>query len=426
MKDIAYLTLEKYKDELLELATTLFNTPELGYKEIKTKCIIQDFLIKHGFTIEKEYFETGFQVTIGQSEKPHIGLIAELDAIPTLGHRCANPLDHAAHSCGHSTQVVMMIGALLSLKDLIDTNQISGKITLFFCPAEEFIDIDYRKRLIQEKKIYAIGGKQNMIIDHIFDDVDCILHAHGMGEFRKYRFNVKSSLAGFVYKKYHFLGKASHAAMAPSEGINALSACNLFLQAQAMLRETFLDSDMNRIHGIITKGGDVVNSIPSEVIYEAYVRSFSTTTLIKLNQQLSDAAKHCALAIGADCNIEEIKGYFPFNQDINLSDVVYQNMLPFVDSQKIQTDEKSVASGDIGDLSLFKPTIQFGYTGFKGTMHGKDLEISEPDIVYTTSSKIVIGSIIDLLTDEKSLDKIINTFVQQMTIDEYKNYILNS
>ncbi|MEG0076620.1 amidohydrolase [Anaerorhabdus sp.] len=423
MKELAYAIIDKYHDEFLELADTLFKTPELGYKEVKTKQIIQTFLTSHGIQIEKEYFQTGFQVTIANADKPHIGLIAELDAIPTIGHPCSNPLDNAAHSCGHSTQVVMMIASLLALKELIDENKLTGKVTLFFCPAEEFIDIEYRKQLIENKTIYAIGGKQNMIIDHIFDDVDCCLHAHGMGEFRKYRFNVKSSLAGFIYKKYHFEGKASHAAMAPSEGINALSACNLFLQAQAMLRETFLDSDMNRVHGIITNGGDVVNSIPSDVVYEAYVRSFSTTTLMNLNDQLSNAAKHCAYAIGAKCEIEEIKGYFPFNQDIALSDVVYQNMLPFVNPLEIQTDEKSVASGDIGDLSLFKPTIQFGYTGFKGTMHGKNLEVSEPDVVYNTTSKILVGSVIDLLTDSSYLENIHSSFRPQMTIDEYIKYL---
>lgn len=423
MKKTAFSIIDKYRDELLELATTLFNTPELGYKEVKTKRIIQEFLVKHGFTIEKEYFETGFQVTIGNSKKPYIGLIAELDAIPTIGHNCANLIDNAAHSCGHSTQVIIMIGVLLSLKELLSTEQIKGKITCFFCPAEEFIDIDYRKQLLNEKKIYAIGGKQNMLIDHLFDEVDCILHVHGMGEFRKYRYNVGSSLAGFVYKKYCFLGKASHAAMAPSEGINALSACNLFLQAQALLRETFLDDDMNRVHGMISKGGDVVNSIPSEVIYESYVRSFSTPTLLKLNQQLSDAAKHCAMAIGAQCTIEEIKGYFPFKQDVNLSNVVYQNMLAFVDASEIQTDERSIASGDIGDVSLFKPTIQFGYTGFKGTMHGKDLEVSDPDLVYSTTPKILIGSVIDLLTNRSTLDIIVDSFKKVMTIDEYKKFV---
>lgn len=426
MKQLVYSVIDKHRDEFLELADLLFHTPELGYKEQQTKHIIQTFLKNHDIEVEKEYFETGFQVTVGNAHKPHIGLIAELDAIPTIGHCCANPLDNAAHSCGHSTQVVMMIAALLALKELIDTNQLHGRVTLFFCPAEEFIDIEYRKKLIANKSIYAIGGKQNMIIDHLFDNIDCCVHAHGMGEFKKYRFNVQSSLAGFVYKKYHFQGKASHAAMAPSEGINALSACNLFLQAQALLRETFLDSDMNRVHGIITNGGDVVNSIPSDVVYEAYIRSFSTKALMTLNEKLSNAAIHCAKAIGAQCNIEEIKGYFPFNQDILLSNVVYQNMLSFVSPCEIQTDEKSIASGDIGDLSLFKPTIQFGYTGFKGTMHGNNLEVSEPNFVYSITAKVIAASVIDLLANSKCLDDICSSFTPQMSIEDYKKYVTRS
>ena len=40
-----------------------------------------------------------------------------------------------------------------------------------------------------------------------------------------------------------------------------------------MLRETFVDEDKNRFHGIVTEGGQAVNSIPERVVYEGYVRS---------------------------------------------------------------------------------------------------------------------------------------------------------
>lgn len=415
--------IHQHHDEIEKLAKELFETPELGYKEVKTKKIIQQFLKDHGFIIEKEYFNTGFQVTIGNACKPHIGLIAELDAIPTPNHPCEDQDTHAAHSCGHSTQCAMMIATLMALRELFDQNQLQGKVTLFFTPAEEFIDLDYRDELMKENKISAYGGKQNMLLAHHFDEVDCFLHAHGMGEYRGYAFNVQSSLAGFIYKKYNFIGKASHAAMAPSEGINALNACTLFMQAQAMLRETFKDEDMNRIHGIITKGGDVVNSIPAEVTYESYIRSFSSKTLQSLNEQCNRAAKHTALALGATCEIEEIKGYLPFTQDRNLSKVVYDNMLAFTTADQVQTDEKSIASGDIGDLGHFKPAIQFGYTGFKGTMHGKNLLVDDEELVYQTTAKILGGTVIDLLTHPNTLNAILENFKPTMTLEEYRKYL---
>lgn len=423
MKKELYQLLDKHQEEIYNLADELLKNPELGYKEFKTKQIIIDFLKKYNIKVEKEYFETGFTVSVGNDDKPHIGLIAELDAITTANHPFADKDTNAAHSCGHFSQCVMMCASIVYIKKLFDQNKLKGKVSLFFTPAEEFIDLNYRDQLIAKGKIKAYGGKQNMLLDNMFDDVSCLIHAHATIQNKDYLFNVKSSLAGFIYKKFIFKGKASHAAFAPFLGHNALNACNLFLNAVGLLRETFKQEDMVRVHGIITKGGTVVNSIPDEVIYEAYVRSFSNESLLGINDKLTNAAKHCAKALETECIVEDIKGYLPFIQDDNLSDVVYQNMLNFVGKENIFTTEKSIASGDIGDLSCFKPTIQFGYTGFSGNIHGCDLLVENKERVFITTTKIILGSLIDLFTNQQLLEKIESEFSASMDLKSYQEYL---
>lgn len=423
MKEKIYQLLEEKKQEIYHLADELFKNPELGYKEFKTKEIILNYLNQYGIVVDKEYFETGFSVSVGTNKEPHLALIAELDAILTAGHPFANPDSNAAHSCGHFSQCVMMCASIVVLKRLFDENKLDGKVTLFFTPAEEFIDLDYRDQLIREKKILAYGGKQNMLLKGLFDDVACCIHAHATIEQNNHLFNVKSSLAGFIYKKFIFKGKASHAAFAPHLGHNALNACNLFLNAQAFIRETFQEEDMIRVHGIITKGGTVVNSIPDEVVYEAYVRSFSNESLSLVSERLTQAAKHCAQALQVICEVSDTVGYLPFLQDENLSDVVYQKMLDFVCPEQIQTTEKSIASGDIGDLSCFKPTIQFGYTGFKGNIHGADLMVNDQERVFLTTSKIICTTVLDLLTNPDKLKKISIAFKAKMNVEQYKKYL---
>lgn len=421
MKKQCIELIDSQSNEILELSKRLFETPELGFKEHKTKALIQDFLKKEGFTISKEYFETGFEITIG-SGKPHIGLICELDAIPTQGHRCADPVDHAAHSCGHSTQVGIMLSAITALKKL-DAVKNGGTITLFFTPAEEFCDLAYRKELQKAGKIKTLSGKTNMLLAGCFDDIDLCIHMHGMGEYRGYKFSVDSTLAGFLYKEYNFIGKASHAAVCPDQGVNALNAFALFQSAVGMLRETFVDEDKNRVHGMITKGGDTVNSIPSHVVYEGYVRSFNTLKLQSISDQLTHTAKHCAQALNGECEVHDMPGYLPFHQNHDLNKVIYKNMLEFTAEDQILTDEKSVAAGDIGDLGCFIPTIQFGYTGFKGTMHGKDLEVISEQEVYIEPAKIVAMSVLDLLQDPSLVDNIKKNFKPEMTMEEYKQYV---
>ena len=96
--------IDAQQDEMIAFGKELFCIQNLVIKKFETKKLVQEELEKYGIKVEAEYFETGFQVSIGQG-KPHIGLIAELDAIPVEGHPCSNPKDHAAHACGHSTQV---------------------------------------------------------------------------------------------------------------------------------------------------------------------------------------------------------------------------------------------------------------------------------------------------------------------------------
>ncbi|MGB4627266.1 MAG: peptidase dimerization domain-containing protein, partial [Erysipelotrichaceae bacterium] len=310
--------------------------------------------------------------------------------------------------------------ALDSLNQQID--KLKGTITLFFTPAEEFTDVEYRKQLIAEGKIKYLSGKQNMLVDKLFDDCDLFIHLHSSSS-NEYRFSVNSTLAGFIYKKITFVGKGAHAAVCPDEGVNALNMCSLFINAINMLKETYKEEDMVRVHGIIVKGGDTVNSIPEEVIYECYIRSINPDYLLKLNEIISNAARSCSQALGGTCIIEDIPGYLPFIPSKPLSEVIYKNMLDYTDDDNIKWNEKSVAAGDVGDMSIFKPVTQYGYTGFKGRMHGNNLQIADPYEVYIVQAKIVAGSVIDLLTDNSLADDIISSFQVKMTYQQYLDYL---
>ena len=416
MKQQVINILDMMSNETIELGRKLFDTPELGFKEYKTKEILVKEFIDAGFVIEKEFAKTGFQVSIGEGH-PHIGLIAELDAIPTLGHPCANPVDYAAHACGHSTQCAIMTSVMKALKQ-IEATKLSGKISLFFTPAEEYTDMHYRKELIEKQEIHYPAGKIEMLYNGIFDDVDVCLHLHAMTN-NKYRYSKNATLAGFIYKKFTFVGKAAHAAMLPHEGVNALNAFALFQSAAAMLRETFIEEDQNRFHGILTEGGQTVNSIPERVVYEGYVRSFNTKQMYALSEKLTNAAICCAKALGADCKVEDTIGYQPFIPSLPLANVVEENMLQFCKPEEILHNEKSAASGDIGDLGCFIPTVQFGYGGIGGNIHGKDMYIADEERVYIESAKVVAMTVLDLLTDSSKLQSIIEDFRPTLTKEEY-------
>ena len=401
--------LEKRKEDLYALGDRLFRTPELGYKEFKTKKILTELFESHGLTVKDLGYETAFSVTIGEG-RPHIGLIAELDALPTLGHPFADKKTTAAHSCGHSTQCAIMASVLLALKETIK----EGSVTLFFTPAEEFTDIEYRKKLIREGKIDYIGGKINMLAGGCFDDCDMYIHCHTMGQ-GNYHFSLNTTLGGFQYKEITFKGKAAHAAVLPHKGINALNAFVLFDNAMNMLRETFEEKDAIRIHGWIKEGGQTINSIPERVVYECYVRSLDEEALRRTAKKVDNAAHHAAKAIGAKASIKNIPGYLPLKQSKLINDVIRKKMLKYCTLEEIHDNEVSMAAGDIGDLSLFKPTVQFGYSGFGGNCHGKDLCILDKKRAYLEPSQVIAGTVEYLLSHPDYCEKILADFKPSLT-----------
>ena len=405
------------KKELFALGEELFRHPELGYKEFTNKKILTEYFAKNGLKVTDLGFRTAFKVSVG-SGSPHIGLIAELDALPTLGHPFASKEDNAAHSCGHSTQCAIMAYALVKLKDVIK----NGTVTLYFTPAEEFTDIAFRKELIRRHEINYIGGKVNMLTAGQFDGEDMFIHLHTMGE-GKYHFSLNTSLAGFVYKEITFRGKATHAAVAPDKGINALNAFVLFDNAVHMLRETFREEDCVRIHGILSDGGQTVNSIPEKTVYECYVRAMNNDALQSIAGKVDNAAKHCARALGAAVSIKTTPGYLPMNQNGLINDVIRENMLKYCRAEEIHDYEKSMAAGDIGDLSLFKPTVQFGYSGFKGNCHGKDLCVCDEERAYFEPSAIVYDTVLYLLEHPEYTDRIIREFEPKLSRKDYLDYL---
>ncbi len=410
--------LDKNSSELYELGDELFIHPELGYKEYANKKILSDYFARNGLQIEELGFRTAFKVSIGNGH-PHIGLIAELDAIPTLGHPFANKADsNAAHSCGHSTQCAIMAYTLVSLKDTLK----KGRVTLYFTPAEEFTDIAFRKQLIRNKEINYIGGKVNMLTAGQFADEDLLIHCHTMGQ-GNYHFSLNTSLSGFIYKEIIFKGVASHAAVAPHKGVNALNAFVLFDNAMNMLRETFKEEDYIRIHGMVAEGGQTVNSIPSRVVYECYVRSMNQDALKEVADRVDNAARHCAKAIGANVTIKSTPGYLPMHQNRLINDVIRKNMLKYCELKDIHDDEVSMAAGDIGDISCFKPTVQFGYSGFKGNCHGKDLCVADKNRAYLEPAKVIYDTVIYLSQHQEYVDRIKSEFKPSMTMKEYLEYL---
>lgn len=390
--------------QLKALGEQLFNTPELGFKENKTREILLTQLAKlPNITIQDKLAITGFSVDLKNPQASQtLALIAELDAVYQPGHFAAAS-DGAAHCCGHDSQMVIMLAVVQALCE----QQLPFNLRIIFTPAEEFLDLDYRLQLKAAGEINYLSGKQEMIRLGVFDDVDAAIAVHSMGQSADYDFDLNTALAGFIIKRATFHGKSAHAGAAPEQGINALNAASLALSAIAYIRETFPNHDYIRVSPVLKPANWAANVIPDQAQVEMYIRGATIEAMQTTATKIDNCLRGAALAIGCRLDINNIPGYLPLKQDRSLSELARNNALELTTIERISAAAKIVAaSGDIGDLSLLLPTIQIGYGGYCGTIHGCNFAISDPERIYVKTAQLVAGIVCDLANSPTRLAEI--------------------
>ena len=92
------------------------------------------------------------------------------------------------------------------------------------------------------------------------------------------------------------LGKTSHAAAAPWEGINALDAAVSCYNAMSMLRQQIKPT--SRLHSIFTDGGQKANIIPERSELDVYMRGLTDEETLELTEKVKNCARGSALATG--------------------------------------------------------------------------------------------------------------------------------
>ena len=323
--------IDSNSEDMISVAKTILDMPEPGYREFKTSKFTLEQFEKYGFTNIEKVSMTGLKVVLDTGKPgPTVCVMGELDSLVVLGHPYADEETNAAHACGHHTQIAQMIAVGQSLNDPEVLKKLSGKIVLVAVPAEENIEVEYRKTLRDEGKIEFLLGKQEFVKLGALDDVDIAMMTHTGGS-QKDNDNktlvLGGSSTGSVSKSIKFIGKASHAGGAPHNGINALNAANLAMTGIHFQRETFQEKDIVRIHPIITQGGAAVSSVPADVRMETYVRGTSVEGFLDASGKVDRALRAGAMAIGAEVEITTIPGYLPMFQNKGLTNLYEQNSI---------------------------------------------------------------------------------------------------
>ncbi|MFI6869998.1 M20 family metallopeptidase [Nocardia sp. NPDC050406] len=258
------------RERLVALSHDIHAEPELAFEEFRSVAKTIEPLAERGFEIETGVGDlpTAFTATYGSGDLV-VGLFAEYDALPEIGH-----------ACGHNIIAASSVGAGLGLAAVADACDITIKV--FGTPAEE-----------------SGGGKVLMLERGVFDDIAMALMVHPGPEDI-----VGARSLALADLEVRFLGRESHASAAPEYGRNAGDAVTIAQVALGLLRQHLLPGQ--QLHGIVGSGGVAPNIVPGHAELLYYLRAVDSAALDDLMRRASACFEAGALATGCTHEIRQL------------------------------------------------------------------------------------------------------------------------
>jgi len=368
--------IEEHRKEIISVSNKIHEEPELGHQEYKASKLLVDELKKHGFQVETGVagLKTAFVARKGEGS-PKIGILAEYDALPGVGH-----------ACGHNLIAAATLGAAIGLSEIIE--EIPGTLLVFGTPAEEGV-------------VENAGGKVIML-DEI-KKADAALMIHPASIWGSY--GTSNARESFLVE---FFGKSSHAGGAPEKGINALDGILLTYQGINALRQ-HLPSQV-RIHGIIKNGGQAPNVIPDYASAHLYVRAPTMPMLKEYYSRVENIVKGAELQTGAKSKITRVANTYANTIPCKvLSDLFRENMVLLgVDYPEEDTPRASGGSTDFGNVSQEIPAmsayINIGDIVLHSPEGAKMTGTPEANNIMILGAKGLAYTALDLFTNAELLE----------------------
>lgn len=135
---------DQNEKKFTELSDEIWSCAETRFEEYRSSKLQQELMLREGFSVRADLAgeKTAFIAEYG-SGKPVIALMGEFDALEGMSQEAdvsqCRPLDEGkpGHGCGHNLLGVGALAAAVTLKALMERENLSGTIRYYGCPAEE-------------------------------------------------------------------------------------------------------------------------------------------------------------------------------------------------------------------------------------------------------------------------------------------------
>ncbi|MFI0924049.1 M20 family metallopeptidase [Streptomyces sp. NPDC021012] len=370
--------LARHRDTVIGLNHALHADPELAYEEHRAARRITDLVERAGFDVTREAYglPTAFRATAGSGDLV-VGICAEYDALPGIGH-----------ACGHNVNGSAAVAAALALAPLADDLGIT--VALLGTPAEE-----------------SGGGKVDMLRAGAFDDVAAAMMAHAAPQDAVGLSTLAISSLSVAYS-----GVPAHAAAMPHRGVNAADAMMIAQVAIAAHRQQMAPGAV--VSGVVTSAGDAANVIPDRATATYDVRARTSEELAELQARVRACFEAGALATGAELLLETVgNDYADLRPDLAMGRS-YQAAAEALGRTVLPNDpDVRGGSTDMGNVSHLVPTIHpsIGYDCGDTIMHHPDFTrygtTPAADRAVLDGGLAMAWTAIDLATDPAQRERLL-------------------
>jgi len=310
--------------DLVELSHAIHAEPELAFAEHRSCAKTQALVAERGFEITAPAggLDTAFRADFGSGPLV-VGVCAEYDALPEIGH-----------ACGHNIIAASAVGTALALAEVAD--DLGLTVALLGTPAEE-----------------DGGGKALLLQAGTFDDLAVAVMVHpGPTDIAAARSLALSEVS------VNYRGRESHAAVAPHLGANAADAVTVAQVAIGLLRQQLAPRQV--VHGIVTDGGQAVNVIPGRASLQYAMRAVDSDSLAELEGRMYSCFAAGALAAGCEYEIDDAAPtYAELQPDHWLAEVCRAEMLR-LGREPVSAELEArlpMGSTDMGNVTQVMPGI---------------------------------------------------------------------
>jgi amidohydrolase len=325
-KEAARRAIDEHVEVLVDVSRRIHEEPELGHQEYKASSLLAEALRGHGYEVEMGVagMKTAFMARGPVGEGPTIGVLAEYDALPGIGH-----------ACGHNLIAASALGAAIGLSAV--ATELPGNVVIYGTPAEEGV-------------VENAGGKVVMLNE--IRKVDVAIMVHPANIWGSY--GTSNARESFLVE---FFGRSSHAGGSPEKGINALEGVLQTFNGINALRQ-HINRDV-RIHGIIKRGGDSPNVVPDYANAHLYVRAPTMPMLEEYYDKVLNIIKGAELATGTKSKVTRVANTYANSlPNKTLTDLFREEMVEVgVDFPEENELRRSGGSTDFGNVSQVIPAL---------------------------------------------------------------------